>query len=186
VVVVGAAVIVPRLPERFWALGSGFLRVEIWGSALEMLRDRPLTGVGIDQFYNQFRLTDEAGAFRYMPPGFEESFTSHPHNIVLDWWLSLGIMGVPLLLWLGWRFYRVALERIRGATSAGDREGGALAAGLLAAMVAFAVHGLVDNSYFLLDLALTFWLGCGMLQVLRTTDERGLVGEESRPPAKEI
>jgi hypothetical protein len=28
------------------------------------------------------------------------------------------------------------------------------------------VHGLVDNSYFLPDLALTFWLFCALLQMM--------------------
>jgi hypothetical protein len=32
-------------------------------------------------------------------------------------------------------------------------------------MTVVVVHGLVDNSYFLPDLALTFWLFCALLQM---------------------
>jgi hypothetical protein len=43
---------------------------------------------------------------------------------------------------------------------------GALALGLLASMVDFAVHGLLDMAYFTMYLALTFWLTIGMVVVL--------------------
>jgi hypothetical protein len=33
-------------------------------------------------------------------------------------------------------------------------------------MAAFVLHGLVDRSYFLPDLAMIFWLSCGMIQLL--------------------
>ena len=169
--VVAAVLIVPRLPERVFNPSSGLLRMEIWGSALEMLRDRPITGVGIDQFLNQFQSKDAEGNYRYLPsaPDFKESFTSHPHNLILDSWLSLGIMGVPLLLWLLWRFGRVALIRVRSAAQEGDPRARALTLGLLASMAVFTVHGMVDSSYFLMDLAMIFWLSCGMLQIVRTT-----------------
>jgi uncharacterized ion transporter superfamily protein YfcC len=41
-----------------------------------------------------------------------------------------------------------------------------MARAVLAAMIVVVVHGLVDNSYFLPDLALTFWLFCALLQMM--------------------
>jgi O-antigen ligase len=161
------AFVLPHLPERIRNVGSGVLRIQIWESAFKMLGDRPLTGVGIDQFLNQFRLEEAPGQYKYLPRGFEESFTSHPHNIFLDYWLSLGIMGVLVLIWLLWRYFRVALARTKGAALEGDHTLRALGIGLLASMTVFLVHGQVDGSYFLMDLAMIFWLSCGMLQVAR-------------------
>jgi hypothetical protein len=45
------------------------------------------------------------------------------------------------------------------------REGGApLALGALAAMVAALAHGLVDNFYFVPDLAVAFWLLLALIE----------------------
>ena len=52
-----------------------------------MIRDHPWTGVGLDQFLGQY-------SRRYVRiEGWPEHYTSHPHDIVLDFWLSLGIPG---------------------------------------------------------------------------------------------
>ncbi len=41
-----------------------------------------------------------------------------------------------------------------------------LAAGLLAAMAAALVHGMVDNFYFVPDLAIVFWLQLALVDLL--------------------
>jgi O-antigen ligase len=166
-----AATLLPALPERFSNLGSGVLRWKLWESSLHMLADHPILGVGPDQFLNQFQskyATEEQQA---------ENWTAHPHNIVLDYWLSLGIMGLMVLVWLLWRFFRETIGTIRAATlpRPNDLVVRALALGLAASMVNFLVHGLVDNSYFLMDLAMIFWLSCGLLQLSRVT-----LGSESQ------
>jgi O-antigen ligase len=126
-------------------------------------------GVGLDQFLNQYQA-------RYGPCKIvdqavvgTECFTSHPHNIFLDYWLSLGIMGLLVLVWLLWRFYREGINLAKWAASkvGADPLARALAIGMVATMTDFLVHGLVDNSYFLMDLALVFWLSCAMVQLLR-------------------
>lgn len=155
--------IAPTLPTRIFGTGSASTRIEIWKSALAMLRDHPVFGVGIDQFLNQFQA-------RYITKSLaNESYTSHPHNLILDYWLSLGIMGVIILVWLLWRYFREALNLVRRVSlrAGSDPVRRALALGLLASMVDFLVHGMVDNSYFLADLSMIFWLSCGLLQLVR-------------------
>lgn len=172
--VVAGVVVYPYLPERVRSVSSTLLRGNIWASALHMGADHPILGVGLDQFLNQYRSTYIASEQQDDPatPQVEgEGFTAHPHNIVLDWWLYLGIMGLFVLLWLIWKYFRVAINRVKTfADSLGaDPVGRAMSLGLLALMVDFLVHGLIDNSYFLMDLALVFWLSCAMLQILRKT-----------------
>ena len=128
-----------------------------------MLRDHPIFGVGPDQFLNQFQTT------LYCSRIATRGIYCPPHNIILDYWLTLGIIGVLILLWLLWRYFREAFNRIRQSSIAGsyDSVGRALALGLIASMLDFLVHGMVDNSYFLMDLALIFWMCCGLLQLSR-------------------
>lgn len=123
---------------------TSLLRVRLWGSALEMLWDHPLFGVGLDNFvyaYNPAR-----GGSYLDPAAWREPDLSHPHNLVLDWWLSLGVGGVVLLGRLLGRFYRLA-----------RRSSSVLALGAVGAMAATVAHGLADNSFFLPDLAALWW-----------------------------
>ncbi len=71
--------------------GLGDTRRALWSGAGQMLRDFPITGIGLDQFLwlNQTRYIE--------PRIWEERYTSHPHNLVLDSWLSLGLAGMVLL-----------------------------------------------------------------------------------------
>ncbi|MEA2575831.1 MAG: polysaccharide biosynthesis protein PslG, partial [Chloroflexia bacterium] len=50
-----AALSYPYWPERVKGLGSGFIRLNIWESALKMGADHPILGVGLDQFINQYQ-----------------------------------------------------------------------------------------------------------------------------------
>jgi putative inorganic carbon (HCO3(-)) transporter len=163
------AALLPLLPERIGHVGSGLIRVRVWESALRMLGDHPVFGVGPDQFLNQFRsryVTEEQIEK-------QEDWFSHPHNLFLDYWLSLGVMGLLICLWLLWRYFREAILMAQSMAlgRGGDVVSRAIALGLLASMLDFLLHGLVDNSYFLMDLAMIFWLSCGLLQLERTSLE---------------
>ncbi|HEX6606375.1 MAG TPA: O-antigen ligase family protein, partial [Chloroflexia bacterium] len=145
-----------RLPERIVHTGSGLIRLDLWQTALAMLRDHPIFGIGLDQFLNQYQ-----GPYAD-PAHQQERWLSHPHNLILDCWLSLGIIGVLVAGWILARVVLGALALIRRT----DARGAAMARAVLAGMTVVVVHGLVDNSYFLPDLALTFWLFCALLQMM--------------------
>ena len=87
------------------------VRVLLWRSALEMLRDHPLFGIGLDNFVHRYN--PERGGDYISPEGWREPDLSHPHNLLLDWWLSLGVLGALVLArllivaWrLGWAAWR--------------------------------------------------------------------------------
>ena len=84
--------------------------------------------------------------------GAAEPNLSHPHNWILHVWLQLGLLGLGAFCWLLWRFWRLA--------SAGLRQGADrwMVAAALGSMADTLVHGLIDNSYFLVDLSFLFWL----------------------------
>jgi O-antigen ligase len=135
------------LPERLNPLRqTGGFRLDLWLSSLQMVRDHPLLGVGLDNFaYLYQQLYIRAGAAA-------EPNLSHPHNWVLHVWLELGLLGLIAFSWLLAKAWNLA----RGSTSKW------LVAGALGAMADLLVHGFIDNSYFLVDLAFLFWLSLAL------------------------
>ena len=138
--------------------GTTFLRLQLWEASWSMVRDHPVLGVGLDNFLYEYRT-------RYvLPTAWEEFNLSHPHNLLLDYWLRLGLPG---LLWLGWSlllFFRrgwQAYGRPRGAT--GDDR--LLILSLVGGMVNFLAHGLVDAAFFLVDLSFVFMLMVALIQL---------------------
>ena len=94
---------------------------------------------------------------------WQEPDLSHPHNIVLDFWTRLGLGGVLALLGLTVAFLRTALPLYRRLP---DGERRAIILGWIASMASMWAHGLIDNSYFLVDLAFAFFLGLGTVQAV--------------------
>jgi O-antigen ligase len=149
-VVVFLALPVERLAGRLDPRqGTSFVRVQLWQAAAALVRESPVLGIGLDNFLYRYP--------QVMPPDTPyEPNLSHPHNLILQFWLQLGLLGLAALGWLLWRFVRLVWLRARDAT--GPPLHRALAVGSLGSMTDFAAHGLVDNSYFLPDMAVIFWL----------------------------
>ncbi len=135
--------------------GTNFFRIRVWQSALEMIHDHPITGLGLDQFLYAYR-------GRYiMPDAWQEPNLSHPHDFLLDFWVRLGILGVIVFFWLQaafwrrtWRLYRAFQRR--------DPLLLALVIGMMGSMIDLLAHGLVDNSVFVNDLVYVFLLLLGV------------------------
>jgi len=133
--------IVGVLPERLNPLRqSGGFRLDLWLSSLEMIRDHPLLGIGLDNFAYVY----QQGYLRALA----EPNLSHPHNWLLNMWLELGLLGLIAFVWLLVIFWKDARRASRLW----------LVAGAMGATADMLVHGAIDNSYFLVDLAFVFWL----------------------------
>jgi O-antigen ligase len=153
----------PRFTRLFNARsGSTFFRLQLWRSSWAMFRDHPWLGVGPDNFLYQYR-------GRYiLPAAWQEPDLSHPHNVVLDYGCRLGLFGLVVGVWLQVGFWRLALPLRRLA----DPDRRALAIGLMGSMAGFLAHGLVDASYFVIDLAFAFFMTLGVVQWLAGSDAR--------------
>lgn len=137
---------------------TGFFRVKLWQASLTMLGDHWLLGVGLDNFLYQYRT-------RYiLPEAWQEPNLSHPHNLILDFGTRLGVGGVLILVWLHLLFWKKALQLFFNQPSP-------LLLGLMGSMAVFLAHGLVDHSYFLVDLAFTFFLTVAIVQSLRNEEK---------------
>ena len=134
--------------------GTVFIRLRVWQSALAMLLDDPLRGLGLDQFLYAYRDT------WILPDAWREPNLSHPHNILFDFWLRLGLAGPLILLSLLAAFWRSALRAYRVSSTHGSR---VLLAGSMGSMVSLVAHGLVDNSVYVHDLVYVFVLLPGLV-----------------------
>jgi O-antigen ligase len=174
VIAVGAIAAIPLLNSpRIQAIFSGggetsFFRLALWKSAVQMIRDRPLFGVGPDNFLYAYR-------GRYLlPEAWQESSLSHPHNVILDFAARLGLIGLSVFIWMQIAFWVTAFRALRKAKAALKPDHGThrlssaaeagLLIGLMASMINFLTHGLVDASYFVVDLAIVFMLTLALVQ----------------------
>ncbi|MCL7455317.1 MAG: O-antigen ligase family protein, partial [Anaerolineae bacterium] len=136
--------------------GTTFFRLQLWRSSWGMIRDHPVLGVGLDNFLYFYR------SHYVLPTAWEEFNLSHPHNLVLDAWLRLGLPGLVTMAWLLLAFFRRGWHLYQRLPETSER---LLVLGLLAGMVNFAAHGLVDNAFFLVDLAFVFMLMLGLIAI---------------------
>lgn len=125
---------------------SRSMRVDIYRYSWQLIRENPVFGIGLGQFQSMVEAIsiDNLGFQLY---GL--SYALHPHNLFLNLWLSLGILGLISFIFLVVSFFQ-RLGRSRGNVL--------LSAGLFAAMTAILVHGLIDTTYFKNDLSTIFWL----------------------------
>ncbi len=129
----------------------------LWGVALTMLRDRPLLGVGPDNFRLAYG--------RYTGQTIWDTGT-HVNNMYLEMFADMGVPGglaflllVAATAWTAWRALR------RGLASTHDDAGPVLylATAGAASLLAWHVHGVVDVFYAFLPLALVYWAILGLV-----------------------
>ena len=168
-VVVGglALVLLMRVP-RFASLldlrqGSTFFRLELWRSSLALVREHPWFGVGPGNFPAAYRT-------RYvLPTAWEEFNLEHPHNVYLDHWTRLGLLGLLAGVAVQVAFWHLSPgpPPKRGGEvppSLVGKGARGLGIGLVGSMAALLAHGLVDNTLFFPDLALVFFLTLALVQ----------------------
>lgn len=140
--------------------GTTYFRVQLWQSSWAMIRDHPVWGVGLDNFLYHYR------TYYVLPTAWEEFNLSHPHNLLLDGWLRLGLVGLAAFLCLLAGFFWRAIRALRRVPDGYNR---ILLQGVMAGMVYMVAHGLVDNAFFLVDLAFVFMLMLALVQAVNTT-----------------
>lgn len=149
--------------------GSGEMRLLLWLAALHMLHDHPLLGIGPDQFLYHYSSLYTAHPYwitrlhGHRTIAWREPTLSHPHNLVLDLWLSGGLLALVGFILVLNGYMKAMVQSIR----LGTPWQAAVALGLLGALLASLVHGMVDSAYFEPDLALAFWMSVALLVLLR-------------------
>lgn len=129
---------------------TAFIRWRLWQSTVEMISDHPWTGVGPDNFLSAYR------DYYVRRDVVQERSLSHPHNLFLDWAARLGLPG----LYIGILLIGVTVGALRRAARAAPKRDDRWMWiwGLIGMQTYALAHGLVDNHFFLVDLAAGQWL----------------------------
>jgi O-antigen ligase len=152
----------PSLAGRLGVFGAtGVFRLNLWQASLNMFADHPFFGVGLDNFLYEYR-----GRYIF-DAAWQEPNLNHPHNIFLDIATRLGLFGLLAGGWMIWEAFRALKAAVRSLTakataplvaSTNGNEWLPVAVGLSGSLAAMLAHGLVDHSFFLVDLAFVFYL----------------------------
>jgi O-antigen ligase len=155
-------------------------RLYLWQVALKMIHDSPWFGYGMDNWLchysrNTVCLTPHLYHYWGSVPGAynalrDEPSLSHPHNIFLHVWVSMGVFGLlafmSVLILFYWLFARILLH-LRTSKIAGTTTLRWMTVGVGAAMLAALVQGQVDSAFLEQDLAFCFWMLLTALLLLR-------------------
>lgn len=150
----GAVMTVEPLRERVGSIFAGRedssnnFRLNVWAAVQEMIRDRPMLGIGPGN-----------DAFNAVYPRYQRTgYTAlSAYSIFLEILVETGIVGLACFLWLllvlvhhGW----ASLQHLRKVS---DREGFWLMAAL-ATLAGMLVHGLVDTVWYRPQISTLWWM----------------------------
>ena len=124
-------------------------RIELWKDTLLMLREHIIFGAGLSGFADRIA--------PFWNPTHPERFID-PHNILLNFWVETGLLGVFAFTWIMVSGFRVTWQGWRRAEGSWQP----IELGVFLALIAVVVHGLVDVPYFKNDLSLEFWTLVGL------------------------
>ena len=124
-------------PHSLWSRE----RVLLWDSGWKIFKERPVTGVGLQDLYPLIQ--------RYRSPDAHESH-GHLHNIYLQILATMGVVGLAAFGWLTFGLFRTAGRGLRRDLAQGGRPsdlGLALRLAGVAALVGFLVAGLFEWNF---------------------------------------
>lgn len=135
----------PYLAEKFNTSdrSSSLVRTQIWRTSVEMIKERPLFGVGPNAYEAVYRATIPK---LYWPP--LEWLVAQPHQLYLALWLETGLLGLLVFLVLMTVWFKALWSKIK--------LGDATSIISAATMLAILAHGFADTPLFKNDLMLLF------------------------------
>lgn len=144
----------PGISERFTSVFMGTdnstnVRLVMWQGTARLIQEHWLWGAGLAGFpvlYDQYREARHTELLLY------------PHNIVLNFWVEIGLAGLIAFFWLVVNVFQKA--RAAGKISI---QTAPVVLSASAAMVALLVQGLIDVPYFKNDLSILFWIIVGLI-----------------------
>ncbi|MBU4216399.1 O-antigen ligase family protein [Candidatus Parcubacteria bacterium] len=177
---------------------SGEVRKQQWRETWMMLTESPqrfILGAGLANYQTAVKPYHQEGIFfnEDHDPDFHRKLVLfsddykkkywrpvevylYPHNIFLNFWSELGLLGALLMTWIIVKFYYIGVRQVLQNSKHKIQNYGSstkenyIIITLLSAMTAIVIHGAVDVPYFKNDMAIMFWvlialMGMGHLMI---------------------
>jgi O-antigen ligase len=141
-------------------------RLYMWGSGLQILRDRPWTGVGMEGVKRVYPT--------YKHPDAVRDQRAHLHNNPIQIVAERGLIGLACWLWIWIAFYGHAWKIFR-SLGPDDRLAMALVIGSLASVTGFHVAGLFEYSFGDSEVVALVYFLMALPYFVRGMDRRQLV-----------
>jgi len=131
---------------------SGQVRLAIWGETWNMLKAHWFFGAGLAGY--------PVGIIPYHANAWMEIFP-YPHNILLNFWSELGLLGLASFIWLAIKYFWINIKNLFSFVwcYCHDAPFDRLASFVfIMAGLEIIIHGLVDAPYFKNDLSMLVWI----------------------------
>jgi putative inorganic carbon (hco3(-)) transporter len=153
--------------------GTMAFRLGVWRIALWMMSDFSFTGAGMGAF-------NDVG-MRLYP--FAENNNPGAHNIYLQMGVDLGIPG--LITYLAWLLLALfmAWKTLKWAEKLADNNLRTMMVGVLAGLIAYSAHGLVDNGLLWTLVSFVPWLVVALIASAHMITRQTAVITPMRQPA---
>jgi putative inorganic carbon (HCO3(-)) transporter len=153
-VIILAVVVVEPLRDRVSSIFAGRgdssnnFRINVWMAVIEMIKDRPLLGIGPGNT-----------AFNKIYPLYQRPRFSalSAYSILLEVAVEMGLIGLICFIWLLLTTLTQAWRALQGLRQLGDREGYWLI-GAIAAMAGLFSHGMFDTVLYRPEVNILWWL----------------------------
>lgn len=118
-------------------------RNDIWAMSYDMIKgeNHPIRGLGPAAFWS---FGTPYGISAYIGQETEEFLDMHPHNIYLDIYLHMGVIGLVSFLWIA---VSVILKLWRNFIRQENNKYRYLSLGLFCSVLTFYIHGVVEFQY---------------------------------------
>lgn len=166
---------------------SGQIRQQQWKETFQALKGaKIITGAGLANYQKAVAPYHQEGIFFNSDniPNFDAvtwasstlrakywqpvEIYLYPHNIFLNFWSEIGLLGALVFIWLMFKAALTAYKSFRSLSKSGSAEK-YLALGIMNSLICIFVHGLVDVPYFKNDLAVMFWIFIALIGLISLT-----------------
>lgn len=165
------------------------IRLSQWQETMEMLKDGSfIWGAGLNKYQDKIQPYHQEGIFFNKDADsdftrkiiiFDDKYRAerwqpveiylYPHNIFLNFWTELGIIGALVFMFLIFKYLFIALKNFQKEKYNKNKY---ILLGLFSSMMMILIHGVLDVPYFKNDLSVVFWVLIALLSTYQISHKQ--------------
>lgn len=168
--------LIPFIPEsimnRILTIGnlndtSSSYRIDIWKASLEMIKDYPVSGIGLG-----------SGAFKSIFPAYaigETAVAPHSHMQFLEIWIETGIIGMISFMWFIFAMVKRSAAKWQGSSPCVKT----LTAAGAASMSGIIINGFFEYIWFYPRVMFAFFIVAGVIMAIIKCNQSSPLSERN-------